>query len=329
MIFRAFQPSCSSDPTTWVGWDCEKAHVRGVLDITFGVFLVGALIISTCLNPLVILIKWRERTSTAGRLYLALFSLYFLFCAARSPPMIMKAFDTDDKITDINVTSGQIFLTILIQYLVINQQFLILMVSATRMIKIYNPFQKIEGRHLLLLIVLYNCAMIYPITSKLLQDTRMYLAFIGIVVGYAPDGTGMSDMGDMSRFALFQGFTITALSLICSIITAMILGRSPNLTPDLRASKRRAVLVLALMCLTDLIFGVTYILLDQATKSVAQDNLELYFVMLFVCLVMGWVAICCINPIIILSVGYGSIDKIRKALPWGEKIIIQVPRREN
>ena len=285
-----------------------------LLDATFGLMMLSALIVSTLANPTVFYLKIKEKTLTGG-MFAALASVDFLANLTKLPTLyklLSPGFEEDCFFTP---STSQTWITIITKILTVNQFLFTLFLSGTRFLKIVNPFQRIKKWWLVTLAMVFNLVVIPQelFLTEYASDNKVFVSYAQIVSAYNTSYfTGV-------RLSSNLIYVMTLLfSLAASVGAILMLQTAPSLTEQNKANFRRAcrsivainilITVFLTIYLTMFIMYTSYV--EETSKTVTR-NFAMYSVVFFI-------SACClnlvsaVNPVLVLWFGY-TVEDVREA----------------
>ena len=286
--------------------ECDMAEN---IDVIFGSIILLSVVLSTFLNPLMIILKITERT-LIGQLYAYLGMLYFLSNIERGPMTIYKLFSKyyEEQLRS-PPNAYQLFAQTLYGFTTQNQQFILLLISSTRFLKCYRPFREINRKLVIASVIIFNIYSVALTFARWNQKrTLVYFSWSQSII-FSP---GKLQYSYATILWMVVSFTTTVISCVFSLATMRVLERAPNLTRQSRATKRRATIVIGLLSLVDCLLAVLNLL--TMTTFILDASRLTFITCLFFHAVMSYSIMAGVNPILILLTGYSGrevLDKLK------------------
>ena len=283
---------------------CMSYDLATFLNILFGVLLIATLIVSTVLNPVVLVLKVKEKTQ-AGYLFAVLSMIDFFINALRAPGIVYTLLQLNTPAPLLKqATTSEKIISIVYNVLQGNEVFITFLLSVMRFQKIKHAFFWIKNRWLVLAAFVFNIGLV---TLTILMTVNSKTG-VGYFLSPPQIVLRQPILGLLNERAGWV-FLLTILNwtaLVFSIGSIVLLQKNgANMTDRSRENARKACKALV---------GMNVLYVIQLTGLVLAFSLHQVLNRLFYYTLVVFVSVAnphfisAINPVLVLVFGYSFTD---------------------
>ena len=290
---------------------CMPYDLATFLNILFGILLIAALMVSSVLNPVVLVLKVKEKTQ-AGYLFAVLSVIDFFINALRVPGIVYTLLQLNiPAVKQREANTAEKILNNLHNILHGNEVLVIFLLSTMRFLKIKNSFCTIKTRWIALVMLVYNMGVV-PLSAYMSVELK---TGEGYFVSPTQTVTRRQDPGLKDERAVWVSLLIllNGTALVFSIGSIVLLQKNgANMTDRSRENARKACKALV---------GMNILYVIQLTGLVLAFSLHQVLNRLFYYTLVVFVSVAnphfisAINPVLVLVFGYSFTD-IRNVYCW-------------
>ena len=231
----------------------ERYFGKLYIDYAFGILLILQFLLSTTMNPLVILMKMRKKSFTS-KMFILLAFLCFTANIYRAPKVAYIHFQQEKCLNETPNISHYIE-TVHFCFVTTAAKLILLIIPVTRFIKTIRPFQVINNKRIFIFGLLYMVAML---------TAQMFIVFgwsFSNVVRRFPCTIQLVLSQEMGKYIAYINIGIFLLSewtaLFFTFATIYVIASSTSMTAT-RKSKLKALRAIVVMTIFDAACTLSY-----------------------------------------------------------------------
>ena len=273
------------------------------LDYAFAILLILQFFLSTTLNPLVILMKMRDKSFTS-KMFIFLAFLCFTANIYRAPKIAYIHFQQKNCVDEtLNIT---LYIeTVHFCFVTSAAKFILLIIPVTRFIKTIRPFQVISKKRVFIFGLLYMVAML--------------IAQMFIVFGWSFSNSGWSFLctiqlaitKEMGKCITYLNIGMLLVSewaaLFFTFATIYVIATSTSMTAT-RRNKLKALRAVVVMTTFDAASTLTYTIRTYYLTDINIEHTTATTILVYITKVILPSLAAAINPAFILYFGYTKND---------------------